>query len=267
MSDFSDNILHFRSGGKMAASSHKYSRNLLLAFENNPPPFIIGVCGGTASGKTTVCDKIMEKLGAKVKSKVEVIAMESFYKDLDEKDISDAKSGEYNFDHPDAFDLKLLEETFEQIRNRTLVCVPGYDKITYKRQPKEKWQKVPPADVIIFEGILAFYFKTIRQHFNMKLFVDSDADTRLSRRVLNDTEKKGRNLEAVLNQYTQFVKPAFEEFCLPTKQYSDVIIPRGSDNIVAVDLIVQHIEELMKARPDNLSRERHNSDSVTVRPH
>lgn len=85
--------------------------------------------------------------------------------------------------------------------------------------------------------------------------------------MLNDTEKKGRNLETVLNQYTQFVKPAFEEFCLPTKQYSDVIIPRGSDNLVAVELIVQHIEELMKARPDNSSRERQNSDSVTVRPH
>ncbi|CAD5124574.1 DgyrCDS12848 [Dimorphilus gyrociliatus] len=266
MGDSSDNILHFRSGAKMAASSHKNSRNFLNDYENTAKPFIIGVCGGTASGKTTVCDKIMEKLGEKVKSKVEVIAMESFYKDLDPEDIEAANNGQYNFDHPDAFDIELLEKTFDQIIDRKTVWVPAYDKKSNERLSKDKWQKVPPADVIIFEGILAFYFQKIRDSFHMKLFVDSDADTRLSRRVLNDTEKNGRGLENVLNQYTQFVKPAFEEFCLPTKQHSDVIIPRGSDNTVAVDLIVQHIEELMKPRVESL-RDRHNSDSITVRPH
>lgn len=102
-----------------------------------------------------------------------------------------------------------------------------------------------PADVVLFEGILMFYSQEIRDLFQMKLFVDTDADTRLSRRVLRDISERGRDLESILVQYITFVKPAFEEFCLPTKKYADVIIPRGADNLVAINLIVQHIQDIL----------------------
>lgn len=113
-----------------------------------------------------------------------------------------------------------------------------------------------PADVVLFEGILAFYFPQVRNLFHMKLFVDTDPDTRLARRVMRDVEGRNRDLDTVLTQYMKFVKPAFEEFCLPTKKFADVIIPRGADNTVAISLIVQHIADLLVSRnTDGKARE------------
>merc|ERR1719356_2051562 len=109
-------------------------------------------------------------------------------------------------------------------------------------QGQEMFRLVYPSDVVLLEGILVFYYKEVRDLFDMKLFVDTDADTRLARRVLRDIEERGRDLENVLFQYTNLVKPAFEEFCLPTKKYADVIVPRGAENTVAIDLIKQHIQ-------------------------
>merc|ERR1719312_744222 len=124
---------------------------------------------------------------------------------------------------------------------------------------------VYPSDVVLVEGILVFYYPKLRQLFDMKLFVDTDADTRLARRVLRDIEERGRELEHVLSQYTTLVKPAFEEFCLPTKKYADVIIPRGAENVVAIDLIKQHIQDIIWRSNGNkespLNRSRSNSES------
>merc|ERR1719348_2225323 len=129
----------------------------------------------------------------------------------------------------------------------------------------------PGADVVLVEGILTFYFPGIRDAFHMRLFVDTDADTRLARRVLRDIEERGRELKHVLTQYTTLVKPAFEEFCLPTKKYADVIIPRGADNTVAINLIKQHIEDIIwksnggglcQAGPPAHQRSRSNSESL-----
>ena len=119
--------------------------------------------------------------------------------------------------------------------------IPVYDFKTNARVPG-LFTLIYPSDVVIVEGILVFYFLGIREIFNLKLFVDTDADTRLARRVLRDISERGRDLEHVLHQYTSLVKPAFEEFCIPTKKYADVIIPRGAENTVALDLIRQHIE-------------------------
>ena len=119
--------------------------------------------------------------------------------------------------------------------------IPVYDFKTNARVPGA-FTLIYPSDVVLVEGILVFYFPGIREIFNLKLFVDTDADTRLARRVLRDISERGRDLEHVLHQYTSLVKPAFEEFCIPTKKYADVIIPRGAENSVALDLIRQHIE-------------------------
>ncbi|XP_036384670.1 uridine-cytidine kinase 1 [Megalops cyprinoides] len=209
-------------------------------------PFLIGVSGGTASGKSTVCAKIMELLGQnKVdhrQRKVVIVSQDSFYRVLTSEQKSKALKGQYNFDHPDAFDNELMYKTLKDIVEGKVVEVPTYDFVTHSRL--EERITVYPADVVLFEGILVFYSQEVRDMFHMKLFVDTDSDVRLSRRVLRDM-KRGRDLEQILSQYTTFVKPAFEEFCLPTKKYADVIIPRGVDNMVAINLIVQHIQDIL----------------------
>ncbi|XP_026882835.1 uridine-cytidine kinase 1 isoform X2 [Electrophorus electricus] len=209
-------------------------------------PFLIGVSGGTASGKSTVCAKIMELLGQnKVdhrQRKVAIVSQDCFYRVLTPEQKTKALKGQYNFDHPDAFDTELMCQTLKDIVEGRVVEVPTYDFVTHSRLQEKI--RVYPADVVLFEGILVFYTQEVRDMFHMKLFVDTDSDVRLSRRVLRDM-KRGRDLEQILTQYTTFVKPAFEEFCLPTKKYADVIIPRGVDNMVAINLIVQHIQDIL----------------------
>ncbi|XP_077334083.1 uridine-cytidine kinase 1 [Lithobates pipiens] len=212
----------------------------------HPRPFLIGVSGGTASGKSTVCEKIMELLGQNEvdhkQRKVVILSQDRFYKILTPDQKARALKGQYNFDHPDAFDNDLMYKTLTSIQGGQIVSVPTYDFVTHSRLPETT--RVYPPDVLLFEGILAFYNQEIRDMFHLKLFVDTDSDVRLSRRVLRDM-KRGRDLEQILTQYTTFVKPAFEEFSLPTKKYADVIIPRGVDNMVAINLIVQHIQDIL----------------------
>jgi uridine kinase len=204
-------------------------------------PFIIGVCGGTASGKTSVCEDILKKLE---NQRVVIISQDSFYCALGEKQLSEVHS--YNFDHPNAFDWKLLEDVLGGIKAGKRVDIPQYSFITHSRLTEST--PLYGADVILFEGILAFYTQQLRETMDLKLFVDTDADTRLSRRVMRDISERGRTLQGVLHQYETFVKPAFEEYILPTKKYADVIIPRGIDNQVAIKLIVQHIRTKLDER-------------------
>jgi len=226
-------------------SSSPKSRKMSLCVRT---PFMIGVAGGTASGKSTVCKRLMETLGQNDKSDVEKkvvsLSQDAFYRELDDNEIILANMGKFNFDHPDAFDTELMESVLQDIMSGRNARVPVYDFKTNARVPGE-FTMIYPSDVVIVEGILVFYFPGIRDKFNLKLFVDTDADTRLARRVLRDISERGRDLEHVLHQYTTLVKPAFEEFCIPTKKYADVIIPRGAENVVALDLIKQHIEDIL----------------------
>nr|CAG4645492.1 EOG090X050I [Lynceus sp. MCZ IZ 141354] len=230
-------------------------------------PFLIGVAGGTASGKSTVCSRIMEKLGQDEidhrQRQVVCISQDSFYRELTPAESIMASRGTFNFDHPDAFDSELVYQTLQNILAGKVCHVPIYDFRTNSRKLDESIV-IYPADVVLFEGILVFYNDRIRDLFHMKLFVDTDADTRLSRRVLRDMRERGRDLEQILNQYILLVKPAFEEFCLPTKKFADVIIPRGADNIVAIDLIVQHIQELLSYRHSSPPRNASGNPTVTV---
>ncbi|XP_041914182.1 uridine-cytidine kinase 2-B isoform X2 [Alosa sapidissima] len=229
------NRLHFLFV-KPFASMAGDSETRLRSTENeqiSKQPFLIGVSGGTASGKSSVCAKIMELLGQNKidhhQRQVATLSQDSFYKELTPEQKAKAIKGQFNFDHPDAFDNELIKKTLHDIIQGKTVQIPVYDFITHSR--KDEFVTLYPADVVLFEGILIFYSQEIRDLFQMKLFVDTDADTRLSRRVLRDIEERGRDLEQVLTQYITFVKPAFEEFCLPTKKYADVIIPRGADNL------------------------------------
>lgn len=203
----------------------------------NPPkqPFVIGVSGGTASGKTTVCDMMIQQLHD---HRVVLVNQDSFYRGLTEEESKHVH--EYNFDHPDAFDTEQLLECVGKLKSGQSVQVPIYDFKNHQRF-SDRFRQVNASDVIILEGILVFHDQRVRNLMNMKIFVDADADVRLARRIKRDTVDRGRDVHSVLEQYSKFVKPAFDGFILPSKKYADVIIPRGGDNHVAIDLIVQHI--------------------------
>ncbi|CAI5492452.1 unnamed protein product [Closterium sp. Naga37s-1] len=197
-------------------------------------PFLIGVSGGTASGKTTVCEQIIQQLHD---HRVVLVHQDSFYRGLTEEELKHAS--DFNFDHPDAFDTDALLSTIVALKEGQSVEIPVYDFKTHQRSTAVR--KTNPADVIILEGILVFHEARVRRLMNMKVFVDTDADVRLARRIRRDTLERGRDVQGVIDQYARFVKPAFDDFVLPSKKFADIIIPRGGDNHVAVNLIVQHI--------------------------
>ncbi|KAG4964275.1 hypothetical protein JHK82_038497 [Glycine max] len=198
-------------------------------------PFVIGVAGGAASGKTSVCDMIVQQLHDQ---RVVLVNQDSFYHNLTEEELTRVQ--DYNFDHPEAFDTEQLLRVMDKLKHSQAVDIPKYDFKGYKNDVFPA-RRVNPADVIILEGILVFHDPRVRALMNMKIFVDTDADVRLARRIKRDTADNAREIGAVLDQYSKFVKPAFDDFILPTKKYADIIIPRGGDNHVAIDLIVQHI--------------------------
>lgn len=214
-------------------------------------PFLIGVAGGISSGKSSVCKKIIEELevlNSKHKKQVLIISLDSFYKNLNSDELIKAERGDHNLDHPESFDENLTFTTLMNIIEGKPAQIPVYDKMSYRTtSDKVSINSDSTPDVIILEGILVFYYPKIRELCNMKLFVDCDADTRLSRRVQRDMEEYKRPLDHILGYYQKFVKPAFEEFCLPTKKYADVIIPRGAENSVAINLIVQHINDYLNS--------------------
>ncbi|XP_068665182.1 uridine kinase-like protein 3 [Aristolochia californica] len=167
--------------------------------------------------------------------RVVLVNQDSFYFTFGEDKLKNA-----NFDHPDAFDTELLLSCMGKLKHGQAATIPNYDFKTHKTiQPP---RQVNPADVIILDGILILHDPRVRELMNMKIFVDTDSDLRLARRIKRDTVERGRDIQSVLDQYAKFVKPGFEEFILPSKKYADIIIPRGGDNEVAINLIVQHIQ-------------------------
>ncbi len=213
-------------------------------------PFLIGVAGGVSSGKTSVCKKILDQLtqlNSDHTKQILIINFDSFYKKLTNEEQQKAYRGEHDFDHPSSFNDELAYQTLTSLIQGKETVINTYDYKAYDFKLNEMITigKGDTPDVIILQGILVFYFPKIRDLCQMKLFVDCDADTRLSRRVVRDMTDYNRDLEHILNYYVKFVKPGFEEFCLPTKKYADVIIPRGAENIVAINLIVQHIDDLL----------------------
>ncbi|XP_043726246.1 uridine kinase-like protein 1, chloroplastic isoform X1 [Telopea speciosissima] len=220
-----------------ASSSPRSASSAATPTADNAPkqPFVIGVSGGTASGKTTVCDMIIQQLHD---HRVVLVNQDSFYRGLTPEESE--RVHEYNFDHPDAFDTEQLLESVGQLKSGHSVQVPIYDFKNHRRC-SDSFRQVNASDVIILEGILVFHDPRVRNLMNLKIFVDTDADVRLARRIRRDTVERGRDVNSVLEQYGKFVKPAFDDFVLPSKKYADVIIPRGGENHVAIDLIVQHI--------------------------
>uniref|UniRef100_A0A673YZU5 Uridine-cytidine kinase n=1 Tax=Salmo trutta TaxID=8032 RepID=A0A673YZU5_SALTR len=184
--------------------------------------FVIGLCGGSASGKTTVANKIIEALDVPW---VVLLSMDSFYKVLTKDEQELAAKNEYNFDHPEAFDFELLVTVLRKLKKGKSIKVPVYDFTSHCR--RKEWKTVYGANVVIFEGILAFANKELLKLLDMKVFVDTDSDIRLVRRLKRDISDRGRDINGVIKQYNKFVKPSFEQYIEPTVQVADIVVPRG----------------------------------------
>ena len=194
-------------------------------------PLVVGIAGGTASGKTTVARKIRDALTT---SRVAFVDQDSYYRDL--KDLSLEQRREVNFDHPDSLETSLLVKHVRELKTGHAIDLPQYDFSTHSRRPETK--RVRPTPVVIVEGILVFADEDLRPLFDLKVFVDTDADIRVFRRIRRDIEQRGRTFQSVREQYYATVRPMHLEFVEPSKRWADVIIPEGGRTEVALDLIV-----------------------------
>lgn len=198
-------------------------------------PLIIGICGGTGSGKSTVTKKLSELL---TEDGVTIIEQDSYYKD--QSHLPFEERIKTNYDHPFAFDNDLLVKHLKELKNQKTIEKPIYDFEIHNR--KEEKIKVMPKEVIILEGILIFTEKEIRDLLDIKVFVDTDSDVRIIRRILRDIKERGRSLDSVIYQYLETVRPSHLQFIEPSKRYADIIIPEGGHNEVAIDLLYQKIK-------------------------
>ena len=200
----------------------------------------IGIAGGTGSGKTTITRRIMQEFGGDVS----VVYHDNYYKRHD--DLTYEERTKLNYDHPNAFDTPLLIEHLEALKAGEPVECPVYDYTVHNRS--EKTVTIRPAKVIVVEGILIFAEPELCRRMDIKIFVDTDADVRILRRILRDTRDRGRDLESIVTQYLTTVKPMHELFVEPSKRNADLIIPEGGHNQVAVDFVMERIRAHVEGR-------------------
>jgi uridine kinase len=198
-------------------------------------PIIIGVAGGSASGKTTVSQSILRRVGAE---RIAYIPHDLYYRDLSHLPLE--QRARLNFDHPDALDNELLVAHLDALAGGHPVEVPTYDFATYTRLAVTRL--ITPRPVILIEGILIFAEPVLRRRMQIKLFVDADPDLRFIRRLKRDIDERGRSVDSVVEQYLNTVRLMHLEFVEPTKRYADVIIPEGGRNLIAIDMVVARIE-------------------------
>jgi uridine kinase len=197
-------------------------------------PLIIGIAGGTGSGKSTVARNVAQALST---SSVAFIDMDAYYRNFTHVPLEERRH--INWDHPDAFDWELLLAQLEALVDGRAIDKPVYDFVTHTR--RETTIRVPAADVVVIDGILLFVDPRVRDLCDVKVFVDADADIRLIRRIRRDVAKRGRSLDEVIDQYLTTVRPMHLQFVEPSKRYADVIVPRGGHNPVAIEMIVAKI--------------------------
>jgi len=200
-------------------------------------PFLIGVAGGSSSGKTTVAERLAELAGER---HLALIKLDSYYVDLSDRPLSERMG--FNFDHPDAFDWPLLNDHLAALAAGAAVPVPVYDYVQFNRSGVVRL--VQPARIVVVEGILVLWEPALRERFDLKIFLDTDADLRLIRRLRRDVEQRGRTPESIIEQYLEMVRPAHEQFIEPSKRYADVIIPEGGLNRPALDVLLARVREL-----------------------
>jgi len=206
---------------------------------SRPTPLVIGIAGGSGSGKTTVANVVMQRVGAE---NIAYLPHDAYYKELGH--LPPNQRAQINFDHPDSLENELMIQHIQALREHQPVALPVYDFSTDSRT--DKTIEVKPQRIIIVEGILIFAVPDLRKMFDLKIFVDTDPDIRLIRRLQRDISERGRSTESVINQYLTTVRPMHLEFVEPSKRYADVIIPEGGFNAAALDLVVARLEALLR---------------------
>jgi uridine kinase len=201
-------------------------------------PIIVGIAGGTGSGKTTVARAIYDRVGP---DRIEWISHDSYYRNFE--GLTAEERHHINFDHPDSLETELLARHLDVLCKGSAVEVPIYDFTTHARKADTK--RAEPRKVIIVEGILVLGEPELRKRIDIKLFVDTPADIRFVRRLLRDIKTRGRSVESVIEQYVTTVRPMHEEFVEPSKRHADLIIPEGGENLVAIDAIISRVEHLL----------------------
>ena len=202
------------------------------------PPLLIGVAGGSGSGKTTVSQSILDRVG---RDCIAYLQHDAYYRDRSALPL--AERARINYDHPDSLETDLLVEHLKTLRRGSVVAVPQYDFAQHVR--KTETRRVAPRSVILVEGILIFADRALRDLFDIKVFVDTDADLRFLRRLQRDLAERGRTLESVVKQYLETVRPMHLEFVEPSKRYADVIIPEGGFNTIAIEMVVARINAMI----------------------
>lgn len=200
---------------------------------------LIGIAGGTGSGKTTLADKLVDSFG---NDEVSILRHDNYYKRHDE--MCYEERSKLNYDHPDAFDTELLCEHIHTLKAGKAVQMPVYDYSIHNRS--DETIQVNPAPVIVLEGILIFAEQRLCELMDIKVFVDTDADVRILRRIVRDVNKRGRSLDSVIDQYLITVKPMHDQFVEPSKRRADIIIPEGGENVVALDMLIQRVKRHLK---------------------
>ena len=198
---------------------------------------IVGIAGGSASGKTTIVNNIKELF----QNDIELISHDNYYLSNDDKTMEERVK--LNYDHPSSFDTDKMIEDVKKLKAGEVIYRPVYDYTKHTRA--EEVVEVHPKKVIILEGILILEDPRLRDLMDIKVFVDTDADERLMRRILRDTQERGRTVESVLNQYVTTVKPMHEQFVEPSKKYADIIIPRGGENKIGIHILQEHLKLML----------------------
>jgi uridine kinase len=202
-------------------------------------PLVIGIAGGTGSGKTTVASAILKRVGM---DRISFLPHDAYYRDLSNLTLEERRK--INFDHPDSLETDLLVQHINQLKKWQPVALPVYDFTSHSRTTRTV--AVMPHRVVLVEGILIFYEPELRKLFDVKIFVDTDADIRFIRRLQRDISERGRTTESVIHQYLYTVRPMHMEFVEPSKRYADVIIPEGGLNMVAMEMVISRVEALLQ---------------------
>lgn len=202
-------------------------------------PVLIGITGGTGSGKSTIAKEIYKSFGEDC---IAMIEQDSYYKDQSHLTLEERVKT--NYDHPDAFDTKLLVEQLNKLINGEAVEKPIYDFEIHNRV--KETVRIEPRDIIILEGILVLQEEILHDMLDIKIYVDTDADVRFIRRMVRDVKERGRTIDSVITQYLTVVKPMHEQFTENTKRYADIIIPEGGENKVAIDIITANIKQILQ---------------------
>lgn len=199
---------------------------------------VLGVAGGTGSGKTTVANAILEAVG---RERIAFLSQDSYYLDIEWE--SEEQIRRNNFDHPDSLDQELLIQHLEDLKAGKPVEVPIYDFVHHRRT--DRTERVEPRPVVLLEGILIFSEQRLRDLLDLKVYVDTDADVRLIRRIQRDRRERGRDLDSILRQYLKTVRPMHLMFVEPSKRWADVLVPEGGENRVAMEMVVARVEQLL----------------------